>query len=126
MIIRRGGRLEVERQAGGDDPVDVVLGPGGRAELGPDDRGEAFVAQVARVGYLPAILGLEVVGEDDKVVAGVAVGGGDILGLHAAVGPVRVAVKVATKEAAFSVLQYTLCHDITPWRASFSGALIYF
>jgi hypothetical protein len=46
-----------------------------------------------------------VVGKANEVVAGVAVGAHDLLGLPQAVRTVRVAVKVAAKKAAFSPLE---------------------
>jgi hypothetical protein len=67
--------------------------------------------QVARVGDPPAVLGLEVVGEADEVVAGVAVGAHDLLRTPQAVRSVGVAVEVAAKEAAFySVSEQVLRH----------------
>jgi hypothetical protein len=55
---------------------------------------------------LPAVLGLEVVGEADKVVAGFAIGAYDFLRIDQAVGSVGVAVEVAAKEATyFSALE---------------------
>jgi hypothetical protein len=54
---------------------------------------------------LPAVLGLEVVGETDKVVAGFAICAYDFLRVDQAVGSVGVAVEVAAKEATcFSIL----------------------
>jgi hypothetical protein len=50
---------------------------------------------------LPAVLGLEVVGEADKVVAGFAIGAYDFLRIDQAVGSVGVAVEVAAKEATY-------------------------
>ncbi len=60
---------------GASKPVSIALCPRRRTELRPDDRGEALVAQVARVGHLPAVLGLEVVGEAGEVVFCASVGG---------------------------------------------------
>jgi hypothetical protein len=62
------------------------------------------------VSYLPAVLSLEVVGEADEVVAGIAVGADDLLGSPQTVRTVRVAMEVAAKEAAFSVLEQILCY----------------
>jgi hypothetical protein len=50
-----------------------------------------------------------VVGETDEVVARVAVGGDDGLGLQQAVGTVRVAVEVAAEEATLSILEQVSC-----------------
>ena len=50
---------------------------------------------------MPAVLGLEVVGEADKVVAGLAIGAYDFLRIDQAVGFVGVAVEVAAKEATY-------------------------
>ena len=105
------GGAEVRGQAGGRDPVAVALLPWRRTQLGAQDRGEVVVAQVARVGHLPAVLGLEVVGEADEVVARLAVGAHDLLRLAQSVGAVRVAVEVAAEEAAFySVSEQVLRH----------------
>jgi hypothetical protein len=55
---------------------------------------------------LPAILGLEVVGEADKMVAGFAIGAYDFLRIDQAVGSVGVAMEIAAKEATyFSILE---------------------
>jgi hypothetical protein len=51
-----------------------------------------------------------VVGEADEVVAGVAVGADDLLGSPQTVRTARVAMEVAAKEAAFSVLEQILCY----------------
>jgi hypothetical protein len=56
-----------------------------RRRKGADDRGEALVTQVARIGPPPAVLCLEVVGEAEEVVVRVAVGRYDLLGLRQAV-----------------------------------------
>jgi hypothetical protein len=104
-IVRRG-RLEVQWNACGRDPVGIALLPWGGAELGAYYRGETFVAQGTGVGNLPTILGLEVVGEADKVVAGFAIGAYDFLRIDQAVGSVGVAVEVAAKEVTyFSALE---------------------
>ena len=105
VIVRRG-RLEVQWNACGRDPVGIALLPRGGAELGAYYRGETFVAQGTRVGDLPAVFGLEVVGEADKVVAGFAIGAYDFLRIDQAVGSVGVAVEVAAKEVTyFSALE---------------------
>jgi hypothetical protein len=105
VIVRRG-RLEVQGYTCGRDPVAVALLPRGGAKLGAYYRGETLVAQGTCVGDLPAVLGLEVVGEADEIVAGVAVGAYDFLRLDQAVGAVGVAMEVAAKEATyFSVLE---------------------
>ena len=60
---------------------------------------------------MPAVLGLEVVGEADKVVACFAIGAYDFLRIDQAVGSVGVAVEVAAKEATyFSVPQKIPLH----------------
>ena len=97
------GGAEVRGQAGGRDPVAVAIVPWGGAQLGADDRGEVLVAQGSRVGDPPSVLGLEVVGETEEVVAGVAVGQGDVFGTPLAVRKVRVAMEVAAEEASLSV-----------------------
>src|SRR5829696_8186463 len=110
VVVRRG-RLEVQWNARGRDPVGITLLPRGGAELGAYYRGESFVAQGAGVGNLPAILCLEVVGEADKVVAGFAIGAYDFLRIDQAVGSVGVAVEVAAQEAPyFSALEQIPLH----------------
>jgi hypothetical protein len=87
-VVVRWGRLEVQGQACGRDPVGIALVPWGGAEFGAYYGGEMLVAQGTRVGNVPAILGLEVVGQADEVVAGVAVGAYDFIWLEQAVGSV--------------------------------------
>ena len=66
---------------------------------------------MARVGYLPAVLLFTVVGEAEKVVARLAVGAHDLLGLAQSVGPARVAEEIGAEEAAFySVSEQVLRH----------------
>ena len=106
----RGGR-EVRGQPGGRNPVAVALLPWRRTQLRTQDGGEVIVVQVARVGDPPAVLGLEVIGEAEEVVARLAVGAHDLLGLAQSVGPARVAVEVAAEEAAlYSVSEQVLRH----------------
>ena len=109
MVVRRRG-IEVRGQPGGNYPVAEAVVPRGGGELGPHDRGEALVPKGQRIDHLPSVLLLEVVGEAEEVVAGVAVGGDDLLRFPQAVGPVRVAVEVAAEEAALSsVLEQVPC-----------------
>src|SRR5215211_6154173 len=99
VIVSRGC-LEVQGYACCRDPVAFALVPRGGAELGPQDRGEVLVAQRACVGDPPSVLGLEMVGEADEVVAGVAVCVRHGLGPDLPVGPVGVAVEVTAEEGA--------------------------
>jgi hypothetical protein len=92
--------MEVRGQSGGHDPVAEALVPRGRRELSAQDRGEVIIAKLPSVRYLPTVFFLEMVGEADKVVARLAVGAHDLLGLQQAIRPVGVAVKVAAVEAA--------------------------
>jgi hypothetical protein len=99
-VIAIRWRLEVRGYACCRNPVAVALLPRGGTELGSQDGGEIFVSQGSRVGDPPSVLGLEVVGEADEVVASVVIGARYSLGPDLTVGPVGVAVEVAAEEGA--------------------------
>jgi hypothetical protein len=81
-----------------------------RAELRRGNRGEVARPQIARVRDPPAETLLEMVRQGDEVIAGLAVGSRNRLGIAEPVGAIGMAVQIAPPEAPFAASQQISSH----------------